>query len=120
MSNKINEETEKILKEFDIEFEDDNLSKIGENNRCIHRFFLYQMLEAQRKRFVLCEELPNKFNGSDLCAVKEDSGWGVGYESEDLAKEISATGKTLEEAFRKLNDYWFKSGRAINNKQGKK
>ncbi len=60
------------------------------------------------------EGLPKKLNGSDLCAVREDFGWWVGYESEDLEKEVSATGKTLQEAFNKLNKYWFKSGRIAN------
>ena len=58
------------------------------------------------------EELPKKFNGSDLCAVREDFGWWVGYDCPELIQEISATGKTLDKAFKKLNDYWFKSGRA--------
>lgn len=57
------------------------------------------------------KELPKKFNGADLCAVREDFGWWVGYDCNDLEQEISATGKTLDEAFNKLNDYWFKSGK---------
>lgn len=64
----------------------------------------------------LCEKLPKRFNGADLCAVREDFGWWVGYDCKDASgilshEEISATGKTLEEAFKKLNDYWFKSGK---------
>ncbi len=57
------------------------------------------------------KQLPKKFNGADLCAVREDFGWWVGYDCQELDKEISATGKTLDEAFNKLNDYWFKSGK---------
>lgn len=66
----------------------------------------------KEKRLRLGEELPKKFNGVDLCAVREDFGWWVGYDCKDLEQEISATGKTLEKAFAKLNDYWFKSGKA--------
>lgn len=48
------------------------------------------------------EELPKKIKGNYLCICREDFGWWVGYEGNTLDEEISAYGKTLEEAVHKL------------------
>ena len=51
------------------------------------------------------EELPKKIKGNYLCICREDFGWWVGYEGNTLDEEISAYGKTLEEAVRKLYEW---------------
>ena len=54
------------------------------------------------------EELPKKIKGKYLCICREDFGWWIGYEGNTLNEEISASGKTLAEAIRKLYEWYSK------------
>lgn len=54
------------------------------------------------------EELPKKIKGKYLCICREDFGWWIGYEGNTLNEEIAATGKTLNEAIRKLYVWYSK------------